>query len=104
MGETSVRATVDADLLKVDWNGLLWFGAKLGRATLRFWRVEGNGPCPPAIHVCIAQAFARDIKDDGLVFGAGIGQIEQRHLLYVGASNGRPHACVGFCWLTRAKP
>lgn len=101
MDGISIKATVDADLFKVDWSGPRWFGAKLGKATLRLWREEVKEPATSAVHVCLAQCFARDIKDDGLCFGVGVGQVELRHLFYIGASNGRPRLAVGFFWLTR---
>jgi hypothetical protein len=102
--QIDLKASVDADLLKLDWDSKRWFGAKLGQFTVRLWQETDANSLPSRISGCLAQAHARDIENEGLACGAGIGQVGQRHLLYVGARNGQPHLSVGFCWLTRGKP
>jgi hypothetical protein len=103
MSDLECRLSVDGDVLSLDWNSLRWFGVKLGRLVLK----ARHGPTMSTVcraSACGAQAFARDIKGEGLMFGVGIGQIGMRHLLYVGANNGRPHVSLGFCWLTPGRP
>jgi hypothetical protein len=105
--EIDMKASVDANVLHVDWAGSRWFGAKLGRFTMKLWHEADAHSLPSQgrrLSGCLAQAHARDIENEGLACGAGIGQVGQRHLLYVGARNGQPHLSVGFCWLTRGKP
>jgi len=75
-----------------DYDSPRWFNLKLGVIGKRVPRAT------------LAQAFARDIKDDGLVWGLSLLQVGRRHLLYVGAKNGQPHVCLGFFWLTRGRP
>lgn len=97
-----MKASVDANVLHVDWAGPRLFGAKLGRFVAKAWRDPAGGKT--RVSGCLAQAHARNIENEGLACGAGIGQLGQRHLLYVGARNGRPHLSLWFCWLTRERP
>ncbi len=107
MNGITMKAVLDVEPLLYDIDSTRWFGVKVGRLVARL-RPERDG-CSLIrwdwrAYGCLAQAFVRDVKDDGLIFGASLWQVGTRHLLYVGAKNGAPHLALGFCWLSRERP